>query len=120
MALQSPKKNQGTSVSLSGYGLSGTAKLGDNAGSSKSPHREVNRLFENTTIDEARADLVAHKALIDRQFEEAYADALAHNFRLTPDVVAHHHALQLGATIEDKKEDNRFRIRMGTGKSIPC
>jgi hypothetical protein len=97
IALQKPGQNEGPSVSLSGYGLSGTAKLGAGAGDSVSPHRAVNRLFENASPAEAKAYLLDHKAEINRQFEQTYADAIAHNYRLTPAAVAYHNLITHGS-----------------------
>lgn len=93
LALQKPGSNEGGSLTASGYGLSGTLKLGSGAGESRSPHLAVNRLFENAPHDEARDYLLSHKAEINRQFEQAYNDAVTHNYRLSPDVIAYHHLI---------------------------
>jgi hypothetical protein len=119
LALQKPGSNEGTSVSASGYGLSGTLKLGSGAGESKSPHRVIERLFEGSPAPHAEVvnGLQQHKAEVDRQFEEAYNDAITHNFRLSPEVVAYHNALHNhGLTLDSKdphNEGNAFRDTNG-------
>jgi hypothetical protein len=119
LALQKPGSGEGPSISGSGYGLSGTLKLGSGSGESKSPHRVIERLFEGSPA--SHADVVAglqdHKKEIDRQFEEAYDDAITHNFRLSPEVVAYHNALHKhGVTLDSKdphNEGNAFRDANG-------
>lgn len=85
----------------------------------KNPNPELERVFggTGTTQKNVRDDLAELKRQYDKDFEDSYADAVTHNFRLTPQQVAYHNALIHRVPMPDRDVNddsaNPFRDHQG-------
>jgi hypothetical protein len=118
VALEKPIGSSGPSATVVGpWGTALKIDGGTSDSSSVSPHRDINATFESGDQKDIDAGLRSKQAEFDRQFEESYSDAVTHNYRLTPAVVAYHNAIQHRGDVEDgytvKDEGNAFRDKSG-------